>query len=83
MKTIFEKYKGKLDWIQLSANPALTPAFIEENIENWNWAYLSRNPALTPALIEKYKDKLNWGNLSRNPAIFSFRQGIINHIGGV
>ena len=87
MKTIIEKYKGKLDWIQLSANPALTPAFIEENIEkltqNDNWDDLSQNPSLTPALIEKYKNKLNWRMLALNPAIFSYEQGIVNHSGGV
>ena len=87
MKTIFEKYKDELSWDMLSANPSLTPAFIEENIEkltqNDNWDDLSQNPSLTPALIEKYKDKWNWRMLALNPAIFSFEQGIVNHSGGV
>ena len=34
-------------------------------------------------IFEKYKDELVWDNLSMNPAIFSFEQGIVNHIGGV
>ena len=78
-----EKYKDKLDWLYLSANPSLNPALIEKYIDKLDGIQLSRNPALTPSLIEKYKDKWNWKLLSYIPAIFLFEQGIVNHSGGV
>ena len=64
-----KKYKGKLNWVNLSRNPSLTPALIEKYEDKINWDYLSRNPSLTPALIEKYENKWDWDWLSRNPSL--------------
>ena len=64
-----KKYKGKLNWVNLSRNPSLTPTLIEKYIDKLYWDGLSQNPSLTPALIEKYEDKLYWDGLSQYPAL--------------
>jgi hypothetical protein len=64
-----KKYENKLNWGELSLNPALTPSLIEKYKNKWYWYELSQNHSLTPALIEKYEDKWDWAELSENPAL--------------
>lgn len=62
--SLFEKYKGKLNWTGLSNNPHLfwSTELIEKYEEKWDWKMLTSNESLpwTPELLEKYKDKWDW-----------------------
>jgi len=65
-----EKNPDKIDWSQLSGNPAAIH-ILEQNTDKINWSQLSRNPAAIH-ILEQNTDKINWSQLSTNPAIFTY-----------
>ena len=61
-----EKNLDKVDWWELSRNPAAI-RLLEKNLDKVDWWELSGNPAAI-RLLEKNLDKVYWEALSRNPA---------------
>ena len=54
-------------WHTASKHPKITPADIEEHLEEpWDWTWISHNPSLTKEFIVKYEEKINWAMLSLN-----------------
>ena len=57
--------------LELSANPNITPDFIEQHIDKpWNWNMMSINPSITLRFIEQHLDKdWDWNLFVENPNI--------------
>ncbi len=71
-------------WLELSANPTVTPQLLEKHLNDprwkWNWVGLSRNPSMTPEFIENHPDyPWDWKWISQNPSLTT--QFIDHHIG--
>lgn len=66
---MIKNYPDRVDWIEISKNPNLTPVLIEKYLEKLDFNNLSQNLSLTPELIEKYRTRWHWEKLSENPAL--------------
>lgn len=67
-----KKYKDKLDWSVICANPSfhIDNMILEifSNYIDWNEASASLSINFTKTLVEKFKDKWNWPILVKNKA---------------
>jgi hypothetical protein len=74
-KEFITKYKNKIPWEDLSANPKVFAGREAEMLELFKneirWNYLSSNPGVkfTKELIDKYADKIDFVELSQNPSV--------------
>ncbi len=74
-KEFITKYKAKIDWVNLSANPKVFAGREKEMIElpknDWRWSNLSSNTGIkfTKEMIDQYADKIDFVELSKNPSV--------------
>ncbi|MEX2683100.1 MAG: hypothetical protein Q6373_016035 [Candidatus Sigynarchaeota archaeon] len=74
-KEFITKYKTKIPWDDLSANPKVFAGREQEMIDlfknDWRWNYLCSNPGIkfTKEMIDKYADKIDFVELSQNPSV--------------
>ncbi|NMC04077.1 MAG: hypothetical protein GYA24_02635 [Candidatus Lokiarchaeota archaeon] len=74
-KEFITKYKQKIEWDNLSANPKVFAGREKEMLELFKneirWNYLSSNPGVkfTKDLIDKYADKIDFVELSQNRSV--------------
>ena len=69
LATLLKLFPNKpWDWYGLSANPNVTWAIVEANLDKpWDWDWLSANPNVTWAIVKANPDKpWNWDELSGN-----------------
>lgn len=60
-----------LDWVNISANPAMTPEVVEANLDlPWDFYFMSTNPSLTLEYVMAHQDR-DWDMeaVASNPAI--------------
>ncbi len=83
-KEFITKYKDKIDWDKLSANPKVFAGREKEMIElfkddvsggawnlQWRWFYLCQNRGIkfTKEMFDKYADRIDFEQLSQNPSV--------------
>ncbi len=74
-KEFITKYKNKIPWDDLSANPKVFADREQEIVElfknDWRWNYLCGNRGIkfTKEMIDKYADKIDFVELSQNPSV--------------
>ena len=66
---ILEQYFDKIDWYELSANPAPgAMSLLKRYPSRINWKMLSLNPNPdATTMLEQNQDKIHWWSLSQNP----------------
>jgi hypothetical protein len=67
-----EEHFHKLDWMNLTQNPAAVP-FIREHldmVDTWGWMNLSENPGAISLLVE-HPERIDYEFLSANPALLT------------
>ena len=63
-ETFIEKYKGKLNWNNVSMYQKMSEEFIERHKNDVDWYYVSMFQKLSESFIEKFKDYVAWQNIS-------------------
>jgi len=59
-----EKFKGKVNWVNISINQKLNGDYIAKFSNYVNWNNVSRYQRLSEDLIEKYKNQVDWEYIS-------------------